>query len=291
MLFGIDCASVDDNGDPDWARAKADGPISFAIVRSNYGTAVDRMFKRYWDALAGLEIPRGAYLFLRFPGTEQQVGTPEEQAQAMIDTVGDLDETDLPPSLDVEFPGGRAATGLSAAEAIKRVCAAYQILKDHYGISPLIYTSGRVWSEDLDNTNVPGLLDSPLWLARYYIKEKLPAIRDAARFDNDHWAPQVPQPWGEASNWWFHQYQGDATGFPGFKSTVDINRFNPLVNGDTGERVKWVQRRLGCEETGTFDDGLQDTLQAFQTKFDLVADGIVGPRTFARLCWQKVSAD
>ena len=41
MIFGIDTASVAGNKNPDWVKAKATGPISFAIIRSNYGTTTD----------------------------------------------------------------------------------------------------------------------------------------------------------------------------------------------------------------------------------------------------------
>ena len=37
MIFGIDTASVAGNKNPDWTRAKAQGPIGFALIRATYG--------------------------------------------------------------------------------------------------------------------------------------------------------------------------------------------------------------------------------------------------------------
>ena len=51
MIFGIDTASVAGNKNPDWVKAKAAGPIAFAIIRSNYGTRADSVFARDWPKL------------------------------------------------------------------------------------------------------------------------------------------------------------------------------------------------------------------------------------------------
>src|SRR5262245_29915750 len=119
MLFGVDRASVDSSAARDWATAKAQGPIAFAIVRACYGTSIDSQFARDWAALRDAGLVRGAYLFLRFPlKGHPDPPSPEAQARRMIGTVGKLDRTDLPVTLDLEFPGGRVATGLKAAQAL-----------------------------------------------------------------------------------------------------------------------------------------------------------------------------
>ena len=111
----------------------------------------------------------------------------------------------------------------------------------------------------------------------------MPAVRDASAFENGQKTPPVPKPWGTA--WAFHQYQGDAVKLPGFSSTVDMNRYNALTSGSSGDSVKWVQRRLGVTESGSFDKKLSASVVAFQNARGLVGDGIIGPRTFAALCW------
>jgi GH25 family lysozyme M1 (1,4-beta-N-acetylmuramidase) len=287
MIFGIDTASVAGNKNPNWTKAKAEGPISFAIIRACYGTKPDTVFARDWPLLKSAALTRGAYLFLRFPRNGVAAPDPETQAQAFIDTVGPLDDDDFPPTLDVEFPGdGRVETGLSAVDCLAWVQASHGVLREHYGAPPIIYTSKRVWRDDLGDQPAPDLIDSPLWLARYFFRSG-PAVRDASAFADGKLAPPVPAPWGDG-NWWIHQYQGDATGFPGFASgNVDVNRFGPMIRGATGERVRWVQRRLRTPVTGKFDLATEKALRAFQSKQGLVVDGVIGPRTFVRLAWTK----
>jgi len=96
--------------------------------------------------------------------------------------------------------------------------------------------------------------------------------------------PKVPPPWGDAANWWIHQYQGDSRGMPGFFQ-VDMNRFHGMVKGATGERVNWVQRRLGIDQSGSFDDAMLDKVKGHQSSSGLDATGIIDPKTFATLCW------
>jgi len=284
MIFGIDTASVAGNKNPDWVKAKAIGPIGFAIIRSNFGITRDTTFARDWPRLKQAGLVRGAYLFLRFPRGNKPAPTPQAQAAAAIETIGDLEDGDLPPTVDVEFPGkGRAETGLTARECLDRVGTAFAALKRHYGVAPLVYTSARVWRDDLGNAPAGALTESPLWLARYFFKPG-PAVRDAAALTGGKRNPPVPPPWGDADNWWIHQYQGDAAKLPGFPTgNVDMNRFNAAFAGARGARVRWVQRRLGIAESGRFDAGTEAAVRAFQDDNALVTDGIIGPRTFAYL--------
>jgi hypothetical protein len=104
--------------------------------------------------------------------------------------------------------------------------------------------------------------------------------------------PPVPPPWGDSRNWWIHQYQGDAVRLPGFPTgNVDMNRFNTMLKGETGDRVKWVQRRLGIAQNGRFDDVMESYLLAFQDKKGLMSIGVdlgvVDLKTFVSLCWSN----
>lgn len=297
MILGIDTASVAGNKKIDWTAAKAAG-ISFAIIRSNYGNGQDTAFAREWDRIREAGLVRGAYLFLRFPraGTSK-CPPPDVQAQAMIKTLGAIQPGDLPPTMDLEFPGGgRKETGMSAVECIDWALRALSVFEKAYSVAPILYTSARVWRDDLANLSADQLAgrlgsymtECPLWLARYRFAKGL-AVRSGAAFDVMK-APAVPPPWGDAENWWIHQYQGDATGAPGFPTgNVDMNRFNPLYKGAVGARVAWVQKRLDVQVThATFDSNTAYAVKSFQAEHGLVADGIVGPRTFAYLAWQVV---
>jgi GH25 family lysozyme M1 (1,4-beta-N-acetylmuramidase) len=291
MLFGLDCADVESGKKTNWAAAKAQGPISFAILRASFGTAPDVSFQASWAASKAVGLTRGAYLFLRFPrkGTAAPPD-PELQAAAFCKIVGALGPGDLPPTIDLEFPGnGIADTGMTARQALDWLRAAWKIVVASYGVPPILYTSARVWHEDLGDIAAPDLVDSPLWLARYFYASNTTAVRDSGALGSGHMDPPTPPPWGDA-NWWIHQYQGDAIGMPGFAATVDMDRFNAMLKGATGGRVAWVQRKLGVAETGVFDAALNSKVIAFQRTSGLADDGIIGPRTFAALCWARAAA-
>jgi lysozyme len=294
MFFGLDIASVDDNKNPNWVQAKVKGPISFAFIRANYGDWEDSAFKRNWNKIKDAGIVRGAYLFLRFPHPptkpwySMHPPDPVSQARAFIKTVGYLNKSDFPPSLDVEFPGGQAVTGMNPKQLLDGVRAAWKVLKEYYGVAPIFYTSARVWREDLHNIKAPDLKESPLWLAKPYLyKSASPARRNAGTFAGGRNNPLIPPPWGDSTNWWIHQYQGDAIRLPGFTGTVDMNRFNTMLKGATGERVKWVQRRLGIVQNGRFDSTMENALRAFQDKRRIAPNGLIDPLTFAYLCWSN----
>jgi hypothetical protein len=140
-----------------------------------------------------------------------------------------------------------------------------------------------VWRDELDNLPAPDLAESPLWAVRWVLAQNQPALRDPTQFAGGKSDPAVPPPWGDA--WWIHQYQGDALAFPGFSEDVDLDRFNNLALGASGDRVTWVQRRLAVPTTGTFDAATETGVRALQANSGLVVDGVIGPRTFARLCW------
>jgi peptidoglycan hydrolase-like protein with peptidoglycan-binding domain len=287
VIYGLDTASVADNKNPNWMQAKTEAQINFAIIRSNWGVWEDSVFKRDWPKMKSAGIVRGAYLFLRFPHPKHQMTAPDpvSQAKALIKTVGSLDDSDFPPTLDVEFPGSRGVTGMTAQQCLDGVRAAWKVLKGYYGVAPIIYTSARVWREDLNNLPASDLRESPLWLARYPFS-KGQAVQDSrvSRLN----PPPVPPPWGDATNWWIHQYQGDAISLPGFPTgNVDLNRFNTMRKSATGDRVRWVQRRLGLPQNGQFDDAMDRALRSFQNRKGLPSNGVIDPRTFASLCWSN----
>jgi GH25 family lysozyme M1 (1,4-beta-N-acetylmuramidase) len=286
IFLGLNTYEGDGNRNWNWAQAKAQVPISFAIIRSNIGNRPDRVFIREWPRLKEAGIVRGAYLFLT---SGRSASDPVTQAKTLIKTVGKLDKSDLPPTLDVEFPGGWEVTGRTRQQLLARVRTAWNVLKNHYGVAPIIYTSRHEWRDNLKNLPAPDLVESPLWLAEYRAPSapRIPrnGVYDARvlRFT----PPSIPLPWlGDNTNWWIHQYQGDAHKVPGFRQ-VDMNRFNTMIMGATGDGVKWVQRRLGIAQNGRFDAAMDSALRAFQRKWSLLPNGVVDPQTFAYLCWSN----
>ena len=280
-FFGVDTADGE-NQNADWLRAKAQVPIDFAIIRASGGGGPDHDFRPAWPKLKDAGLVRGAYLFLVFPRQGGWPSSPVTQARAFIKTVGNLDEGDLAPTLDVEADTWQN-TGMKPPQLLEGVRAAWKTLRDYYGVPPIIYTSRRVWIEVLGNLPAPDLAESPLWVKDYPYKLRTPAHYDPQPFAGGRLDPRMPAPWGDAANWWIHQYQGDALQLPGFVRTVDMNRFNTTVRGAAGDRIRWVQRRLGIPQSGAFDAATEQALRAFQGKKGIDADGVINPRTFAYL--------
>lgn len=268
-MQGVDYASVDENKTPDVLKARAAG-VKFAYVRACEGTWRDPHMERdrhLWGRgstntrIAGAF---GAYLILSWGNPDRD---PEEQARAFIDYYGPRLPGELPPVLDVEFPHGRAATGLSARDALDYIERAYYLLRNYYGIVAL-YTSARVWHEDLDSLESSIGQVAPLWV-------KTPYVYKAGNKPHPEACPaptEIPVPWRHemSPGAWIQQYQGDAKGYPGFSSTVDCDIFLSRMQEDA-----WVRRRLAHYN-------MPDVVQ-FQRVFGLTPDDIIGPATFSYL--------
>lgn len=280
MLIGVDYASVDANAKPDFpafqaACAKASSSAGVVIMRAAWGTSPDFTVRRDWQAALDAGLTRGAYLYLRTHPTI----LPEDQVHVFADTVGRLGVTDLVPVLDLEDKG------MGPHQEFEWLHRAWVEMKRIYGAAPMIYDSQRVWADDLPGMNPGEMTDSPQWVAHPWpYRVHADAQLSGVIFANGKWSPDTPRAWG-AGNWWLHQYQGDAVRVPGFTSTVDLSRFNLMRQGEGGARVSWVQRRLGMRETGLFDVNMADRLRAFQRQYGLVADAVIGPKTFAVISW------
>lgn len=283
MILGLDYASVDNDRPPDLAAARAAG-VRFAIIRAAYAAWQDPTCARDRDAICAAGLTFGAYMF---PLLGASNPPPETQVKVALTGAELIPGRDLPLVLDIEFPRGLAGTGRTRTEAAAWIGRAVQAVRSETGVDPMIYSSQRVL-DGSDGTALAGAVNEairgcPLWLARYPYRTRIPAVtgEQAAALP----APPVPHVAGDADDWWCWRYQGDALQLPGFSSTVDLDRWNPLRRGARGARVSWAQRRLGLAETGAWDPETEAAVIALQLDRGLVADGIVGPATFAALAW------
>jgi lysozyme len=296
MFFGLDTYIKDANPNPNWLKVRTEAGISFAIIQSNWGVQqYPRFFNREWPKIRQAGLVRGAYFFLRLPQYGKWPVDPALQAQAAVKTIKNLDQSDLPPVMDIEYSEGErkhknpplGATGQQVLDGVRK---AWRVLKDAYKVAPILYTSARIWCSYVGNLPAPDLVESPLWLTPYPFSEHKPAVLDPKVFAPGGWyfPPPVPRPWGDATNWWIHQYQGDSDvrRFPGFRQ-VDMNLFHTTTEGATGDRVRWVQRRLGIAQTGIFDAATEAALVAFKTRKGIGPTALVDPQTFAFLCWSN----
>lgn len=292
MFVFIDYASIDGNLRPDWDRLRnavsgVGSRLAGVIFRGAWGLYADPVLQRDWKSAQAAGLITGAYLYLR---TADQRLDPEAQVKVFADNLGPITGHDLVPAIDVED------TGMDAEAELAWIQRAWRAMYSIYGAPPMIYTSARVWSEDVHDLSTRDLLTSPLWLAKPWPwKERRPAQFSPVPFQPvapgapGAYDPMVPKPW-KPGNWWMHQYQGDANMVPGFTSTIDISRFNPMGQGERGERVRWVQARIGAAQDAVFGPKTADALRQFQTAHGLVADAIVGPQTFVALMWARAAA-
>lgn len=280
MIVGVDYASIDGNVEPDWealkqACSRGQSSLGVAIFRAAWGTSPDATVGRDWRRAQDAGLVTGAYLFLRMRADL----APEDQVHVFADNLGAITNKDLVPIIDVEDAGAAAAAELDY------VCRACQAVQGIYGVLPMIYTSARVWHENLADMTRGPVTDCPLWLAKPWPwAERQTGQLASQPFAGGKYDPTVPEAWGWG-NWWMHQYQGDAVRVPGFSHTVDLSRWNVMRAGETGARVAWVQRRLGWPVNRTFDAAMAAQVKAFQAEHGLVADAAIGPRTFAAITW------
>lgn len=258
--LGVDIASIDGNRSINWIKAKAETGVTFAFLRGAYGTWPDPTWLAEAQNARDAGLTVGAYLFpLPGPANPPVV----EQVRAFAAAVK-LQPLDFAPVLDVEFPHGISGTGLNRDGLCQWLTDAIIALRDAYGCWPILYTSTRVWDgNDTDCLDGPmglPISECPTWLAKYAWKTGIPWTASPGP------TPTAPKAW-HGQGPFVHQFQGDARQLPGFSATVDMNAFVPPLS--PASRA-WVDRRT-------------DDVHAFQRDRGLVADGVVGVKTFAAL--------
>lgn len=162
--------------------------LGFAFIKATEGIAnVDPHFKRNWKKTKDHGVIRGAYHF--FIGSKDG----RLQAEHFIRQV-DLDPGDLPPVLDVE-----QTNGTPIVELKKEVKEWLDIVENHYGVRPILYTNVDFYKRNLGE-NFDGY---PLWVAHYYEARQ----------------PRIDRGWV----FWQHSDKGRVNGIV---SKVDFNVFN-----------------------------------------------------------------
>jgi hypothetical protein len=163
--LGVDYASVDGNGPPNFARMKGAG-TTFVILRKSYiltdvrhgqiHLASDPTYARDAAHARAVGLTVGAYGFFSFAK-----GAPSavDQIASLLGSPGDVvPGKDLPYCIDVEFPGrGIQDTGRTQAEVFATVLDLVREVRRQTGILPLLYTSHVEWHDD----NGLGGPDSP----------------------------------------------------------------------------------------------------------------------------------
>ncbi len=186
-LTGIDVSEW--QGNVDWQTVKQAG-IAFAFARATYGaTLIDKQFTTNWQGMRAAGIVRGTYHFF------VTADDPTQQANLFLKTVGSLDDSDLPPVLDVELESGTGSNLISGVQTW------LGLVEQGLGRQPIIYTGPSFWNEYMTG----GFGSYPLWISEYEVS-----------------APSQVNGW---DNWTFWQYSSTGT-VAGIAGNIDLDYFN-----------------------------------------------------------------
>ena len=191
-IHGIDISHH--QGKIDWEELKEKGtindlPIRFIMIKATEGAnRTDANFKDNFYQARENGFTRGAYHFYSV------LSPAKEQAAFFIRQVK-LEMGDLPPVLDVEHKP-RNQTDEEFKNSVKEWL---DIVEDHYGVKPIIYTYYKFKTRYLSD---PVFDEYPYWIAHYYV--------DKVEYEGE---------------WKFWQHT-DVGRLPGIRGPVDFNIYN-----------------------------------------------------------------
>ena len=187
--FGIDVSHH--NGYIDWAKLKDAEDLLFVYVKATEGaTHVDRNFKSNAKGASEAGYLTGSYHFFRMTSSAY---AQFDNFHRAISSVG---KQDLIPMVDVE-----TADKHSVAELQDSLNVFMQLVKDHYGVFPMIYGTNRSYNEYC----APDFNKYHLYIGRY--GDKAPIVRGSGTYTI-----------------WQYSEKGN---LPGIPKPVDLVRFHP----------------------------------------------------------------
>ena len=156
-VMGVDVSRY--QGKIDWSVI-ASQKVTFAFNKATEGSShQDPCFAENWQEVKKTNIYSGAYHFFSFESSG------ETQAQNFIQTVGDLENTNLPPVVDLEFYGDYSDSPLSRKETQEILDALLKQLEEYYHVKPIIYTTTKAYYHYMLGG---GYSDYPLWFRNTY---------------------------------------------------------------------------------------------------------------------------
>lgn len=186
---GVDVSHY--QGEIDWPElARQD--ISFAYVKATEGSgATDDRFLYNWQNARNAGLWVGAYHFFSYdsPGAEQ--------AANFIRNVPKLPDA-LPPVIDVEFYGPYHRSPADPGTAVPEIRAMADVLREHYGVSPMIYATRRSYRLYIEGN----FDDCRLWM------------RDVFAVPHEDW------------DFWQYTDRARLKGYSGHEPFIDMNVFS-----------------------------------------------------------------
>ena len=136
QVKGIDVSHYQKN--IDWEKV-ANAGVDFVYIKATEGaTYVDPMFKKNIEGAKKAKILVGVYHFFRM------TSTPEKQFENFKKAMKDY-KMDLVPMIDVE-PSQKEMAGKSVKDLQKNLDKFIALIKDEYGVPPMIYGTQRSYN-------------------------------------------------------------------------------------------------------------------------------------------------
>lgn len=187
-VYGIDISHH--QGNIDWNALKEEGQVAFVFMKATEGGDFkDTKFQDNWRQAKAVGLRRGAYHFYSF------CRTGKEQAANFIASVP-KDSLALAPVVDLEFLGS-CNKRPPLLEAIREIQIFLDLLEEHYGKRPILYTTYAFYNVYLTTH----LSNYDLW------------VRDTQK-----------EPVLKNRSWTFWQFSNRGTR-KGIKGNVDLNVF------------------------------------------------------------------
>lgn len=188
-LRGIDVS--EHQGDINWEEVGEAGK-GFTFIKATEGMDhKDAYFERNWTESRDAGLVRGAYHFFTFrsPGLEQ--------AKNFIETVP-VDETSLPPTIDIEF-GGNSREMPTRGAFDDELRDFIGEIESHYYRKPILYVTYESYEAFIEGD----FEDCSIWIRDLFKEPRLS--------DGRHWS------------FWQYSPRGRVSGISGY---VDLNVFN-----------------------------------------------------------------
>lgn len=170
-----------------------DAGYSFVIIKSSEGVQyTDPRFRENWKRAKEAGLIVGAYHFARASVIDHKdldrkladgkltrteydkarraglIQDAEDEAAwfwSVIHSAGGIDETTLPPTLDIEWDKRANAAGITSKETVIWALAFLVKLEELCGVVPIIYTGRNYWRYKLRKSS--DFFRYPLWLVQY----------------------------------------------------------------------------------------------------------------------------
>lgn len=189
-VMGVDVSHY--QGVIDWKKIEEQN-VSFAFIKATEGSShIDESVENNLKNIDETNIKSSAYHFFSFdsPG--------ETQAENFISVVSP-DDIDMPPVVDVEYYSDKQKNKPTFDETEAILKPLLEILEEHYGTKPIIYTTLPVYNRYIKEN----FSEYPLWIR------------------NVMYEPQFVE-------WDFWQYcdHGELYGFKGEEKYIDLNVYN-----------------------------------------------------------------